>query len=162
MITTPSGSRLLAKRNSVGNANMPRRYLGDLPPDLSRERRESPLKPPEYMPSGVGVPHAGAMAPTTNRQLVETAQNQSNWQSLNFTAGLAVVKIQDFLLRKFLLIQNRSTSGTIYIGFGWAPTPDNGLILPAGVSYEPYTYPTNEIYVLGSIADISGLLIFGS
>ena len=138
------------------------RRLGDLPRDFGRERGEYPLTPPDSRPAGAGVPAAGSMVPTASGTLASAAYNQSNWQSLNFTAGLSVIKIQDYLLRKFLLIQNRSTSGTIYIGFGWSPTPENGLVLPAGISYEPYTYPTNEIYVLGSVADISGLLIFGS
>lgn len=141
-----------------------RRFLGDLPRDIALERGELPLNPPisRPAPSGAFVPQAGSLAPTAGGTMQQTGDNQSSWQSLNFTAGLTVIKIQDYLLRKFLLIQNRSNTGTMYIGFGWSPTPENGLILPAGVSYEPYTYPTNEIYVLGSVANISGLLIFGT
>jgi hypothetical protein len=140
------------------------RGLGDLPRDISRERGEYPLTPPISRPgpAGANIPPAGAFAPMPNGAMQQTGANQSNWQFLNFEAGLSVIKIQDYLLRKFLLIQNRSTTGTIYVGFGWAPTPLNGLVLHAGVSYEPYTYPTNEIYVLGSVAGVSGLLIFGS
>lgn len=143
-----------------------RRGLGDLPDEIGRERGEQPQQPPygfvrsSGAPAGVGVP-TGYGIDSATKSPAPMAHNQSTWQTANFTAGLTPIKIQDWMLRKFLIIQNRASTGVIYVGFGWVPTLANGLILPAGVSYEPYSYPVNEIYVLGSIAGVSGLLIWG-
>lgn len=143
-----------------------RRGLGDLPDEIGRERGEHPQQAPfgfarsTGVPAGVGVPTGYGIDSRTNSP-APMAINQSSWQSANFTAGTTPIKIQDWMLRKFLMIQNRDNAGIIYIGFGWVPSLANGLILPAGISYEPYTYPVNEIYVLGSVDNISGLLIWG-
>ena len=91
----------------------------------------------------------------------ELGPNQSSWQFITFIAGPVPIKIQDFLYRKFLLIQNKSGAGTIFIGFGYQPTAGNGLVLPAGVAYEPYSYPTNEIWVASNGPAVEGLMIYG-
>ena len=72
-----------------------------------------------------------------------------------------MIRLQGQILRKFLVFQNLDAAGTLYIGFGWQPTAANSLTLGPGVGYEPFSYPVNEIYVLGSLAAVTGLLIFG-
>lgn len=121
------------------------------------------FRPPgRYFPAGAALPPQG-IPPTAAMSKKENplALNQSSWQSIPFQAGTSPTLLQPYTLRKFLLIQNRDAAETIYIGFGWTPTTENGLILAPGFSYEPFAYPVNEIYIMGSAPDTAGLLIFG-
>ena len=101
-------------------------------------------------------------APGTPNQSVAMSDRQSNWQSIPFVVGTDPVKLQDFLLRKFLLLQNLSGAGTLLFGFGWQPTLFNALVLPVGFGYEPFAYPTNEIWVAATAAGTQGLIIYGT
>ena len=133
--------------------------LGDLPETALRERGEYRALPP------VGLPPPGSdFIPSNPGSTAQAILNdrQSNWQSIPFSVGTDVIKLQDFLLRKFLVLQNLSATGTIFVGFGWTPTAANALTLAPGVGYEPFSYPTNEIYVVASLAATAGLLIYGS
>ena len=122
---------------------------------------------PDYSDAGprapVGVPPPAGYIPAggTGQPDQPIAVNQSFWQSQPFNVGLTALQIQPFLRRKFLLIQNKDAANTIYLGFGWIPTPGNGLVLAPGQSYEPYTYPVNEIWALSSGASTAGLIITG-
>jgi hypothetical protein len=132
--------------------------LGELPETALRERGELGINSPfgfppagdQYIPSAPGQP------------AFSVGENQSNWQSIPFTVGTDAVKLDDFRLRKFLVIQNLSGAGTLLFGFGWTPSLFNALVLPPGVGYEPFRYPTNEIWVAATAAGTQGLLIFGS
>ena len=130
--------------------------LGDLPETALIERGEYGAQPPYGTP-----PQGGVGTPDANGLQAILAQNQSNWQSIPFVAGTSVIRLQGQILRKFLVFQNLDAAGTLYIGFGWHPTAANSLTLGPGVGYEPFSYPVNEIYVLGSLAAVTGLLIFG-
>ncbi len=138
-----------------------RHGLGELPETALQERGELGVSPAfglpprgdAFIPGPTGVPSSD-----TN-----LSENQSVWQSIPFSVGLEPLKLQDFLLRKFLLIQNIDPVGTLYFGFGWIPTSNNALVLPPGTGYEPYRYPTNEIYVLSSVVGPTlGFLIYGT
>jgi hypothetical protein len=115
------------------------------------------LRPPVGRPP-TGNTSAPTQVPGESRIL---GDNQSSWQFITFTAGTTPIKIQDDTYRKFFLIQNKSAVGTLYVGFGYQPNAGNGLVLPAGVGYEPFAYPINEIWVAASVAGVSGLLIYG-
>ena len=133
--------------------------LGDLPATFLQERGEyQPLNDP------VGIPPMGnALAPGANPGSMQSVSDkQSQWQFIPFIVGVTPIKLQDSLARKFMLLQNQDAVGSLLFGFGWIPTPKNGLILGPGQGYEPFTYPTNEIYVVGSQADVTGLFIFGN
>lgn len=133
-----------------------RQGLGELPSTPLNENGALAVRPP------LGVPPTGNQsAPTGPGQSKILGDNQSTWQYVTFTAGLTPIKIQDLTYRKFFLIQNKSAAGTLYVGFGYQPNSGNGLVLPAGVGYEPFTYPINEIWVAASVAAVNGLLIFG-
>jgi len=133
-----------------------RRGLGELPSTALVEGGTLDIRQP------IGLPPSGNdSAPVGNGEMRQLGPNQSSWQFSTFSAQLVAIKVQDFMYRKFLVIQNKDGAGTLYVGFGWIPTPGNGLVLGPGVGYEPYSYPINEIYVLGSIANVSGLLIYG-
>ena len=134
-----------------------RNGLGDLPETALMERGEYGVQPPYGQP-----PQGGSFTPSGDGGQAVLAQNQSNWQSIPFIVGLSVIRLQGQLARKFLLFQSLDAAGTIYVGFGWQPSPSNSLTLGPGVGYEPFSYPTNEIYVLGSLAAVTGLLIYGS
>jgi hypothetical protein len=141
--------------------------LGELPFD-------QPILPPFGTPTRGGAPPlggtlppfgmpppGGSVAPDAQGILQPTQANQSNWQTIVFMAGLSVVKVQDFTYRKFFLIQNKSAVGTMYVGFGYEPNAGNGLELSPGVGYEPFNYPINDIWVLGTVANMQGFLIYG-
>lgn len=135
--------------------------LGELPTSALIERGEHGILPP------VGVPPRGgdfAPASTPGAAPIEVAlsERQSNWQAIVFTAGVTGIKVQDFTYRKFFLIQNKSAVGTLYVGFGYEPNALNGIVLPAGVGFEPYSYPINDIWVLGTVAGMNGVLIYGT
>lgn len=135
--------------------------LGELNSNLSDERGEI-VRPPSNLP-----PNANQVAPVSpgsnpgGPQMQQVGNDQSNWAVVNFTIGMTAVKIQPALFRKFLVLQNKDPVGTMFFGFGWVPTPANGLELPPGTGYEPFRYPTNDIYVIGSQNGMNGLLIYG-
>lgn len=134
------------------------RGMGELPSTALNENGALAVTPPYGRP-----PVGGASAPTQiPGQAIRLGDNQSTWQYITFVAGTEPIKIQDSTYRKFMLIQNKSAAGSIYVGFGYQPNSGNGLVLPAGVGYEPFAYPINEIWVSGSVDGISGLLIFGT
>lgn len=131
--------------------------LGELPSTPLNENGALSVRPP------IGVPPTGGMSAPTQvpGQARVLGDNQSTWQYITFNVDAAPIKIQDLTYRKFFLIQNKSGAGTLYVGFGWQPTLGNGLVLPAGVGYEPFTYPINEIWVASDGPTVSGLMLFG-
>lgn len=131
--------------------------LGELPSTPLNENGALSVNPPIGRPP-TGNQSAPTQVPGQSRIL---GDNQSSWQFITFTVDANPIKIQDLTYRKFFLIQNKSAVGTIYVGFGYNPNLGNGLVLPAGVGYEPFTYPINEIYVASSGPAVSGLLIYG-
>lgn len=121
---------------------------------------------PDYSGNGpvppAGIPPAISFDPAQSGQTPQALNDkQSYWQSLPFTVGVTPILIQTFLLRKFFLIQNKDAVNTIYVGFGWKPDVNNGLVLGPGVGYEPFSYPVNDIWVVASGANTIGLLITG-
>lgn len=61
--------------------------------------------------------------------------------------------------RVYLLIQNNS--GTpIYLGIGTEIDSSNGVLIPAGGFYEPYTAPNNSIFVMAT-SDANGVILQG-
>jgi hypothetical protein len=134
-------------------------FLGDLPTQNAIERGEAePLAPFGFPPNGNEYmpPQVGGQG--GNRAI---SQNQSQWGFIVFEAGTVAIKVQDFTARKFMLIQNKSPTATLYLGFGYEPNALNGLVLTPGSAYEPFTYPTNEIYVSSDEEGANGLLVFG-
>lgn len=140
---------------------VPTQGLNELPDSALLERGEYGIAPPLGVP-----PRAADYAPssTPGRPPVDVSlsERQSNWQAIVFTAGTTAIKVQDFTYRKFFLIQNKSAVGTLYVGFGYEPNALNGIVLPAGVGFEPYSYPINDIWVLGTVAGMNGVLIYGT
>lgn len=136
--------------------------MGELPGELSQQRGEG------YPPAApIGIPpragdYAPSVDPSRNPVNVALSERQSLWQTIVFTAGTSVIKVQDFTMRKFFLIQNKSAAGTLYVGFGYEPTPGNSIELPAGVGFEPFSYPINDIWVVGTVANMPGVLIYGT
>lgn len=126
--------------------------LGNLP-DFSGGGPTPPLgiPPPSNLVSGPG-----------GRVNQELLPSQSYWQSFPFLVGTNAVMIQNVMPRKFMLMQNLDPSNTLYFGFGWKPNIYNGLTLPPGWGYEPYSYPVNEIWVAASGANTAGYLITGA
>lgn len=134
-----------------------RNGMGELPSTPLSEGGALAVRPPGGIP-----PFGGQSAPTQQPgQMRILGDNQSNWQFITFTAGPAPIKIQDSTYRKFFLIQNKSGVGTLFVGFGYQPNAGNSLVLPAGVGYEPFSYPINEIWVTSNGPAVDGILIYG-
>lgn len=63
-------------------------------------------------------------------------------------------------VRKFLAIQNKDTSGKVYINFGAAATVANGLLIPAGGYFElNANMLTAEIFAIGDIANNANVVV---
>ena len=131
--------------------------IGELPTTPLSENGALAVAPP-YGRAPTGNQSAPTQIPGQSRVL---GDNQSSWQFITFSVGAAPIKLQDSTYRKFFLIQNKSAAGTLFVGFGYTPNAGNGLVLPAGIGYEPYSYPINEIYVTSDGPTVDGLLIFG-
>lgn len=135
----------------------PRNGMGELPSTPLNENGALAVNPPFGRP-----PVGGQSAPTQQPgEMRVLGDNQSSWQFITFSVGPTPIKIQDWTYRKFFLIQNKSAAGTLFVGFGYEPNSGNGLVLPAGVGYEPFAYPVNEIYIASDGPVVSGLMIYG-
>lgn len=95
-----------------------------------------------------------------NRIVMKAARRQGNFVSMPFTTTADAIQLRPQESRTYFIIQNTSPALSLLIGFGAVPTAQNALVLTAGSSYEPFTIPTNEIYVLGSGVGALGLLIY--
>jgi hypothetical protein len=131
--------------------------LGELPSTPLSEGGAMALRPP------IGRPPTGNQSAPTQQpgEFRLLGDNQSSWQFITFEVDANPIKIQDYTYRKFFLIQNKSGVGTLFVGFGYQPNQGNGLVLPAGVGYEPFAYPVNEIWVASDGPTVSGLMIYG-
>lgn len=147
--------------------NIPGRYiqranLGDLPPEHAGLRNERDIRQAINIPPPGNAAGYNPITPDGGGQMM-VGENQSSWGSISFTVSdVEAIKIQDFLLRKFMLIQNNSAMGTLFVGFGWIPTANNSMVLEPGTGFEPYRYPINDIWVLASAPNTDGILIFGT
>jgi hypothetical protein len=131
--------------------------MGELPSTALNENGSLAISPPFGRP-----PNGNASAPTQPGMAARIlGDNQSSWQFITFTAGVLPIKIQDSTYRKFFLIQNKSATATMFIGLGYQPNLGNGLVLVPGQSYEPFSYPINEIYVSCDSGTADGLFIYG-
>lgn len=138
------------------------RGLGELPQELSRLRGET--YPPQS-PYGLPPPASDYVA-TSAGEIAKPSETldgsrSSLFQVITFVAQPSAQKIQDNTLRKYFLIQNKSNSGTIYLGFGYQPDVNNGIVLPPGVAYEPYSFPINDVWVSSDVPNTIGILIYG-
>lgn len=84
-------------------------------------------------------------SPATNAQITVTNASQS------FLAANTA--------RKYLLIQNKDSTGKIYVSFGSAATVANGVEIPAGGNYEPNYAMSSEIFIIGDIASNANVVI---
>ncbi|MDN3921507.1 hypothetical protein [Roseateles violae] len=60
--------------------------------------------------------------------------------------------------RAYLLIQNKDSTGSIWINFGAAATQANGIRIGPGGNYEPAVVPTGAIYAIGDLANNANVL----
>lgn len=60
--------------------------------------------------------------------------------------------------RKYLLIQNNSTTGIVYLCTD-NPCTTAGIALASGASYEFSVAPTNPVYAIGSIASNTSVVV---
>lgn len=92
--------------------------------------------------------------------LFRAIRRQGYFVTQPFLAGTTVINPRPYESRTYLFIQNINTVGDIFVGFGNEPTGTYGLTLTPGAAYEPFTIPVNEIYILGSVANVAGFIIY--
>jgi len=126
-----------------------------IPPDLYYKNTKSGQE---------GTNPVAGQSATVNAQnypdLFRAIRRQGYFVTQPFLAGLTVITPRPFESRTYLFIQNIATAGDLYIGFGNEPTASYSLTLTPGSAYEPFTVPVNEIYILGSVANVAGFLIY--
>lgn len=87
---------------------------------------------------------------------INGAFSQSQKTVTNASAQLLAAN----LFRRYLLIQNKDSVGSVYLKFGaTAATTANGVRIPAGGSYEITTFaPTDAIQAIGDIASNANII----
>lgn len=95
-------------------------------------------------------------------EVIRSLQRQARFVPINFAATTAATLLQSQQKRRYLIIQNTSATGILYLGFGYSPTSTTGLIIQAGGYYEPFQIPDNDIFMLGSIASVTGVMLFAN
>lgn len=78
-----------------------------------------------------------------------------------FTAQVAAIQLRPEELERFyMFIVNFDAANRIFVGFDTIPNATNGVPLAANFGfYEPWIVPTNAILVVGSAANVTGMLI---
>lgn len=65
--------------------------------------------------------------------------------------------------RNYLFILNTSAANRLFIGFGYAPNANTGIIIELNLGfYEPNVVPNQEIWALGAGAGTTGILIYST
>lgn len=105
--------------------------------------------------SGLFYPAAGtvlgeAINAPANRALTNSTLTVTN-ASQSFSAANAD--------RRYLLIQNNSPTGVIYVTFGATSTVALGVKIPPGGFYEPNVVPSNSVNIIGDIASNANVVL---
>lgn len=126
-----------------------------IPPDLQyKDQRQRPPPPPGQSQN------LGDINQLNNEQLFRALRRQGYFMTEPFNATTEVQLLRPFESRTYLFIQNIDTVNDIILGFGNAPTGNDGLVLPPGAAYEPFTIPINEIYIISSAGAVKGYIIY--
>ena len=124
-----------------------------------RSRGSSVLK---GQPGG-GLPGtAPAGGPQTDPSLLRASWRQGAFINFPFVVGTVPILLRPFEPRTYLIVQNLAPGGSMYFGFGTTPTINSGLKLNPDDAYEPWTIPVNEVWVIGTVANMRGLMIFAT
>lgn len=80
----------------------------------------------------------------------DTSSNVKNQSGTITTINVAQLVMPANLSRKWLFFQNNGNSETMYVGLGYAPTTNNGIIVlknGGSIRFDSFV-PTDAIYVL--------------
>ena len=92
-------------------------------------------------------------------KLIKATQRQATFLSQPFTTVANVpLLLRQKEDRTYFLIQNTGAN-TLFMGFDFQPTATNGLNIGAGAFAEPYQVPTNDIWLMSTLAT-TGILIY--
>ena len=112
---------------------------------------------------------APAAVPTIGTVLLDSQQYGTQQQNINrqfnfaaspFIAGTAAFLLRPGENRYYFLLQNNSATATLYLGLGYSPTTLTGIQIPPGGNYEPLCVPQNDVWVLGSAANLAGVIVY--
>lgn len=88
------------------------------------------------------------------------ARRQCTFLSQPIVVGTTPQLIRTREDRTYFMIMNTDAVNSLYVGFDYEPTPANGVVLSSKNAYEPFQVPTNDIWVAGSAAGTTGILIY--
>lgn len=103
---------------------------------------------------------AGTINNRAQPEYFRALRRQGYFITQPFTATTDPQIIRPLESRTYFFIQNLSTSADLYIGFGTIPSGIYGLTLVPGAAYEPFTVPTNEIYIAAQSGTVTGYIIY--
>jgi len=152
-----------------GMAQLPRDLHRQLPGSAGPTFNPSIQAPPDLLYKGVqNTPppgyaqeaEKGDVNESNNSQLFKALRRQGYFMTEPFNATTTSKVLRPFESRTYLFIQNIDTVNDIILGFGNTPSVQDGLTIPPGAAYEPWTIPVNEIYIISSALTVKGFIIY--
>lgn len=104
------------------------------------------------------------VVPTNSTSISGTIQNdppRSSWTNTQKTVTTTAAQlVASNANRKYLLIQNKDASGSIYVTFNATATVANGVLIGPGASYELNSnVSTDSVSAIGSIASNANIVV---
>jgi len=95
--------------------------------------------------------------------LLRGVQRKGNLTPQYASVSTTAVLVRPMEDRLYIIIQNTSLANTLYVGVGYPPTTVTGVLLAAnGGAYEPTVVPQQEIWLLGSAANTTFVILYAN
>lgn len=117
-------------------------------------------RPPAYVPQTIEEIFEFIQARLTHLQ--RDFNRRVSFFAIPITVGVAPIVLRPEENRQYLFIQNTHATQILYIGFSYTPDAANGMQIGPQGFYEPYWVPQNEISILGSGANTTGVLLYAT
>lgn len=137
------------------------------PPYTGRREGKDVVESGAGAPGMPGAPNAAM--PGENRlpepwdSLLRGVQRKGNFTAQYGAVGQEPVLVRVLEDRLYLIIQNTTLANTLFVGVGYPPTTTTGVLLAAnGGAYEPSVIPQQEIWLLGSAANTTFVILYAN
>ena len=131
--------------------------MRDIPPDLRARQVASGIN---SQAAQVYSEEKGTINQLVQPEYFKALRRQGYFITQPFTVTTDPQIIRPLESRTYFFIQNLSTASDLYVGFGTIPNGQYGLTLVSGAAYEPFTIPTNEIYLAAQSGTVTGFIIY--
>jgi len=126
-------------------------------PDAAPSPSGVPL--PQFPPGAIVSPELAAQIA---REIGDRLAQRVNIQPRPFSVGTAATRILVAEYRTYIFIQNTHPTQFLYVGIGYEPNNTIGMTIGPNGYYEPLRVPQNEIWLLGSGAGTTGILLYAT